>query len=138
MNIHYHNSFVDSHASQRCGPPAPPPQPIYTHECDVRTAPWGQSWPWSPLSLCLQFLVILSSSENEAAGLFLPLSFIFVEAFCLVGELCHGGLAAPLYRSFNPLGMYSLPPCSSNFMSLSKGTIVRALSRLGMIFFFPI
>ena len=28
VNIHYHNSFVDSHASQRCGPPAPPHIPM--------------------------------------------------------------------------------------------------------------
>ena len=112
-----------------------PPHPHIYPWMWCQDCPLGAELALAPLSLCLQCVVILSSSENEAAGLFLPLSFI-VEALCLVGELCHGGLAAPLYRSFNPLGRYNLPPCSSNFLSLIKGTIVRALSRLGMIFFF--
>lgn len=99
LNIHRHNSFVNRHTPKRCGP-RPPPQSPYTPMNVIMGLPLGeQSWPWSPFPLCLQWVVILSSSENWGLqGFSFPLSSIFVAALCLVGELCDGGLAASLYR----------------------------------------
>ena len=37
VSVHYHNSFVDSHTSKRCGPPTPTPSPSIHHTASMVT-----------------------------------------------------------------------------------------------------
>lgn len=133
QSIHYHNSLVDTHASKRCGRPHPHPVPIYTHECDE--CPLGAEQALVPS-------LIMSTMSGDTVilwGLRLQgFRFLSVSSWwqlCTWLSCVMGAWLPPSAGPFNPLGRYTLPPCSSNFMSLGKGTIMRALSRLGMIFF---
>lgn len=137
VSVHYHNSFVDSHTSKRCGPPTPTPSPYIPMNVMSGLA-LGSRAGLGPL---LPLIVSTMSGDTVILWELRPQGFPFLSAsswwqLCTWWLSCvMGAWLPPSAGPFNPLGRYNLPPCSSNFMSLRKGTIVRALSRLGMIFF---
>lgn len=117
-------------------PPLPPRPHIYPWM-------WCQDWPLgAELALVPSLIVSTVSGDTVILWELRPQGFPFLSAsswwqLCIWWLSCvMGAWLPPSSASFNPLGRYNLPPCSTNFMSPRKGTIVRALSRLGMIFFF--